>query len=1255
MQSFPSAMKKDYTTEPLPKGLLAVRYSRFIIQALSVQIKGLFHSIFEAIKVIILWISTNLYFNRQIKKISRTLLLKVVLSISCFAFVHQAAHATLIIDPPTITPYESVCTADGKIVVVGNATYEYILTGGGISQSVKTGSTTLTFDFLPKGNYNLQVINPATNEVANYPVTVTGNYEQNWTINPNVTYSSCSAGVPTVKIANLGITGTPANTQRPPFTYRISAKNGTLPANGLGMPAYAAVTDFSIPFPSGTGGSYEIQSMDACGNYKTVTVNVPSVAPGPSVSPSFVQFDNCNGDAQYKISATGGTSPYTFTVKSGPNQVGTSQTGADATFTLLALGIYVFSVTDQCGGVTEQTVTAKPYVAPVVNLQNGYGKCDPAGGSGTGSVAVNIDLNTVSRGPVTVELLSASGCTQTPAQTYPLNGSVNQIIFDNLIRPCTYTVKVTDGCNKIFTQDVILVAPSKGSMQCYKSFVCPADGSLNYRVRIGTFGNNYNATVPLVYEVIDSTTNTNITGYPVTLNNYGEIYPALPKGKYYIKITDACGTTCIDSVSVPAYKLPTVSVDVTNKCFGAGQVNVIGVNNQGAVYDFQNLYYYKITAGPTRVGDGPELDSPLHTGRFSNLVSGGTYTFQFNDGCKNVSTTVTMPVYVQPTWEIGYGALCTPKSTADLMVVNLQPATVVSPYNWRIISTNSELYGTTAPYNGTLPYPPSADGLGQTNPTFANLPARADGSPASYTIIGTDGCKNSFEGTGNVGTLPQETLIVNTSMVCSDGSTVLKMRPQIPVANATYQYFRDGVKIAQSTNLVTTINPALPGSYTVKVIASTLPDSSCFKVSTTFIITPAGSIKVTPLTVVTCVGEPFNITPSTTGSSAGTITYYTDKALSQPVADPTMATGGSKFYIKLVTSTVPICTIIDSVKITYTELKIAVAVTQATCTGPIANDNGKITVSSATNSDKYGISTAGAVSYDGANYSTATVYSAPADIKTNVPNTGGSYIIRFFNSRNTCFKDTTIVVAATASCVVVCVKPTITTNVTPATCNTSGIANSDGKITFTVINGDKYDVVQGATYAGTATYATASLLLNGTGSKTGLPNPSMATQYTIRVFNGSATCYKDTTVTLNQTLCPTGSIGDYVFLDKDNSGTNTAGDTPIAGVKVYLLNAAGVKIDSTITDATGKYLFSNLPLATYSIQFVAPAGQSFVTPNIGNDPTLSSSPGANGTTSPITLTAAIPNALTINAGLKSIIIDCKANVCIPFATKRGIK
>ena len=53
-----------------------------------------------------------------------------------------------------------------------------------------------------------------------------------------------------------------------------------------------------------------------------------------------------------------------------------------------------------------------------------------------------------------------------------------------------------------------------------------------------------------------------------------------------------------------------------------------------------------------------------------------------------------------------------------------------------------------------------------------------------------------------------------------------------------------------------------------------------------------------------------------------------------------------------------------------------------------------------------------------------------------------------------------------------------------------------------------------------------------------------------------------------------GMIGDYVWWDKDGEGDQDEKDAGIEGVKLYLLNALGEKLDSTETNAVGWYLFT---------------------------------------------------------------------------------
>ncbi len=124
---------------------------------------------------------------------------------------------------------------------------------------------------------------------------------------------------------------------------------------------------------------------------------------------------------------------------------------------------------------------------------------------------------------------------------------------------------------------------------------------------------------------------------------------------------------------------------------------------------------------------------------------------------------------------------------------------------------------------------------------------------------------------------------------------------------------------------------------------------------------------------------------------------------------------------------------------------------------------------------------------------------------------------------------------------------------------------------------------------------------------------------------------------------PYGSIGDYVWKDINNDGKqgSTATEPPVAGVKVYLLSASGTKLDSTLTDAQGKYLFDSLTTDSYRVQFVKPGGyDSFTTQNLGTDDTKDSDAGTTGLSQLINIdTSKLPsdtlrNNLNIDAGLK---------------------
>lgn len=69
---------------------------------------------------------------------------------------------------------------------------------------------------------------------------------------------------------------------------------------------------------------------------------------------------------------------------------------------------------------------------------------------------------------------------------------------------------------------------------------------------------------------------------------------------------------------------------------------------------------------------------------------------------------------------------------------------------------------------------------------------------------------------------------------------------------------------------------------------------------------------------------------------------------------------------------------------------------------------------------------------------------------------------------------------------------------------------------------------------------------------------------------------------------PTGTtyatIGDRIWLDADGDGAQDTGETGIPGVTVNLVNASGVIIATTTTDANGSYLFSGVPDGSYTVR-----------------------------------------------------------------------
>ena len=98
--------------------------------------------------------------------------------------------------------------------------------------------------------------------------------------------------------------------------------------------------------------------------------------------------------------------------------------------------------------------------------------------------------------------------------------------------------------------------------------------------------------------------------------------------------------------------------------------------------------------------------------------------------------------------------------------------------------------------------------------------------------------------------------------------------------------------------------------------------------------------------------------------------------------------------------------------------------------------------------------------------------------------------------------------------------------------------------------------------------------------------------------------------TLDAGFFRTASIGDYVFVDTDKSGTQTPGDKPLQGV-IITLYQNGSAVATTMSDVNGAYSFTGLTPGssnTYSVGFARPSGFNTTTAGVGGNPTLDSDP-----------------------------------------------
>ncbi len=118
---------------------------------------------------------------------------------------------------------------------------------------------------------------------------------------------------------------------------------------------------------------------------------------------------------------------------------------------------------------------------------------------------------------------------------------------------------------------------------------------------------------------------------------------------------------------------------------------------------------------------------------------------------------------------------------------------------------------------------------------------------------------------------------------------------------------------------------------------------------------------------------------------------------------------------------------------------------------------------------------------------------------------------------------------------------------------------------------------------------------------------------------------------------PTGQIGDFVWKDLNDNGVQDAGEPGLAGITVTL---SGPVNTSTVTNASGGYLFTGLPAGTYTVTVGTPGG--YVASPTGHGTTATDN---NGSPASVTLPTNSSTDLTIDFGFAPIPNPTTVRLC----------
>lgn len=687
------------------------------------------------------------------------------------------------------------------------------------------------------------------------------------------------AGVHTISLTVSNECGNTAVNQTVTVSPQPVIAIGVVPANGICAGASATLsasggsqyqwtwaggssTGTTLTVSPAATTTYTLTGTDANGCTASTSYTLV-VHPNPQLTAAITQ-PSCQpgGDGSMLLSATGGTTPYTFTLN--------GNTQAGGLFNNLGTGLYTASVSDAnaCSASLIQTISA-PNAPSFIALNGIQPVCN---GNSNGSLTA-----TASGGTGTLQYLLQ------PGNIANATGTFSGLPAGN------YTVTVTDaaGCTAVsiinLGQPAILNFGSPGISQisCF--------GQNNGQLSVALLG----GTGPYIY-----------TLNPGNLSNSNGLFSNLAPGNYTITGADAngCSTSTTVIITQPQ-ALSWAAVNGTNiACFNqsTGALNVQAAGGTAA-------YFYQVNPGNLSNG----------TGNFSNLPA-QTYTIQVTDanGCTQTTVqTLTQPSLLSFNNIVQTMPTCVPGGDGSLQVNGLggTPGYLyaisptfsygasnnfsnLNPGTYTILVKDASQCTASTVFALNAPNSPVVQGIQTLSPTCQpgsdgsiQVNAQAGTPPLQYNLVPgfpVFQASNSFSGLAP----GSYTATVSDASGCTVSTTISLSGPVAPVITnmsvlpASCSPGCDGV-ITVSANgssplqyqlnagalqAAATFNSLCNGTYTV-----TVKDASNCSVSTTAQILIAGALQfsVDSLKGIGCNGSANGLIDLLATGGTGTVTY----------------------------------------------------------------------------------------------------------------------------------------------------------------------------------------------------------------------------------------------------------------------------------------------------------------------------------------------------------------------------------------------